>query len=387
MSDPLIVYQEAFVAKLGARHAFGFWKGRVALYALLRGLGVGPGDEVIMPGYTCVMAVNPIVYLGAQPVFVDIEPSTFNINPNRIEAAITARTKLIIAQHTYGYPADLDAIQDIARRKGLPFIEDCCLALGSRYRGRLLGTFGQGAYFSFQWNKPYTTGLGGMAITSDDTLAERIRQVCAQDLLPPTPKQVAMLAAQLTVYRSVIYPRTTVLAQNVFRWLSAKGLAIGSSSHAELGPRQPPGFFRGMSGLQARSGLRQLRRWDQKFDHRRRLRRLYDELLTQQGWSVTKLPEHMDPVLVRYPVRVANKARALATAGSHFVELGSWFECPLHPIETRLEDYGYSTGLCPEAERASREVVNLPLHPRAHEATVRRSVTFITGIGEARADT
>jgi perosamine synthetase len=385
MSGVLTRYQDAFAARLGVGQAFGFWKGRVALYALLRGLGIGEGDEVIMPGYTCVMAVNPIVYLGARPVFVDVEPATFNIDPNRIEPAITPRTKLIIAQHTYGYPADLDAILDITRRKGLPFIEDCCLALGSTYRGRLLGTFGQGAYFSFQWNKPYTTGLGGMAVTSDDAVADRIRKACEREMALPSFKQVAMLAAQLAVYRSVIYPRTTILAQTAFRWLSSKGLAIGSSSASEMGPRQQPGFFKGMSRLQARSGLRQLRRWDRTFDHRRRMQRLYNDLLARHGWSVTRLPEHVDPVLVRYPVRVADKERALATAGSHFVELGSWFECPLHPIETRLEDYGYKPGMCPEAERASREVVNLPLHPRANEATARRTVEFITGIGQARA--
>lgn len=384
MSKPLLKYQDAFAARLGVRHAFGFWKGRVALYALLRGLGIGEGDEVVMPGYTCVMAVNPVVYLGARPVFVDIEPATFNIDPSRIEAAITPRTRLIIAQHTYGYPADLDAVLDIARRKGLPVIEDCCLALGSTYRGRLVGTFGQGAYFSFQWNKPYTTGLGGMAITSDDSLAERIRQACEKDMVRPTLKQAVILTAQLAVYRSVIYPRTTILAQNAFRWLSSKGLAIGSSSTTELGPQQQPGFFRGMSSMQARSGLRQLRRWDRILDHRRRMRRLYDDLLAQHGWPVTKLPEYMDPVLVRYPIRVADKERALATAGRHFVELGSWFECPLHPIETPLEDYGYRPGMCPEAERASREVVNLPMHPRASEATARRSVEFISGIGPAQ---
>ncbi len=381
MPDTLTSYQEAFAAKLGTGHAFGFWKGRVALYAILRALGIGEGDEIIMPGYTCVMAVNPMMYLGARPVFVDIEPSTFNIDVNRIESAITPRTKLIIAQHTYGYPADLDAIVDIAQRKGLPFIEDCCLALGSEYRGKLLGTFGQAAYFSFQWNKPYTTGLGGMAVTSDGALAERIRQICEKELAPPTTKQAATLGAQLAVYRSVIYPRTTILAQNVFRWLSAKGLTTGSSSNAELGPQQQPGFFRGMSAVQARSGLKQLRKWDSILAHRRKMRRLYDELLTQHNWPVTKLPEHVNPALVRYPVRVADKERALATAGHHFVELGSWFECPLHPQETRLEDYGYRTGMCPEADRASREVVNLPLHPRANETTARRSVEFITSIG------
>lgn len=117
-ANALDQYQQAFAAMLGRQYAFGFWKGRVALYAILKGLGVGEGDEVIMTGYTCVMAVNPIVYLGAKPVFVDIEPATYNIDPNQIEAKITAKTRLVIAQHTYGYPVDLDAVTDISTRKG-----------------------------------------------------------------------------------------------------------------------------------------------------------------------------------------------------------------------------------------------------------------------------
>ncbi|HPD30995.1 MAG TPA: DegT/DnrJ/EryC1/StrS family aminotransferase [Phycisphaerae bacterium] len=376
-------YQRAFAESLGVPRAFAFWKGRVALYAILKALGIGEGDEVIMPGYTCVMAVNPLVYLGAKPVFVDIEPRTYNINPDFIEAKITPRTRLIIAQHTYGYPARMDAITDICQRHGLTLVEDCCLALGSRYKGKLAGTFGVAAYFSFQWNKPFTSGLGGMAVVHDRELADRIASVVGQGLAQPTMREVAMLRAQLMIYRTAIYPRTTAFAQNVFRWLTRKGLVVGSSSTCEFQPRMEPDFFKGMSQVQAHVGLRQLARLDNNIEHRRRMTRVYDSLLSERGWSVTQLPSEMEPVLVRYPVRVADKQRALAEAASHFVELGSWFECPLHPIETPMEAYGYHTGMCPEADRASRETVNLPLHPRADEATARRTVDFICTIGQA----
>lgn len=117
--------------------------------------------------------------------------------------------------------------------------------------------------------------------------------------------------------------------------------------------------------------------------HRRRLTKVYQELLAARGWPASNPPPETDPVLVRYPVRVADKARALATGARHFVELGSWFECPLHPIETPLEAYGYHTGMCPQAERACRETVNLPVHPRANAATARRSVDFVTATGRA----
>ncbi|HPY80345.1 MAG TPA: DegT/DnrJ/EryC1/StrS family aminotransferase, partial [Bacteroidales bacterium] len=132
-----------FAKQLSKNVAFSFWKARVALYAILKGMGIGDGDEVILPGYTCVMDVNPIKYLGAKPVYVDIEPAMYNINPDLIEAKITGRTRLIIAQHTYGYPCDMDRILAIAARRGLPVIEDCCLSLGSTYKGKPVGAFGK----------------------------------------------------------------------------------------------------------------------------------------------------------------------------------------------------------------------------------------------------
>ncbi len=382
-SDMLEQYQRAFAETLGVHSAFGFWKGRVALYAILKAMGIGEGDEVVLPGYTCVMAVNPIVYLRAKPVFVDIEPVTYNIDPNLIEEKITPKTKLIIAQHTYGYPADMDAIMDIGRRKGLPVVEDCCLAIGSKYNGQLAGTFGVAAYFSFQWNKPYTSGLGGMATVTDADLARRIEELYQNDVVRPSTREVGMLRAQLAVYQAVIYPRTTAMAQTLFRLLTKAGLVVGSSATCEFSPTMEPDFFKGMSAVQARRGLRQLGKLDRTIAHRKQMTRVYAELLAERGWPTPKVPAKLDSVLVRYPVRVADKKKALATASRHFVEIGSWFECPLHPIETPLEAYGYYEGMCPQSDRACAEVVNLACHPRTSAASARKSVEFIASIGPA----
>lgn len=376
-------YEQAFGQTIGGLQAFAFWKGRVALYAILRALGIKENDEVVLPGYTCVMAVNPIVYVGAKPVYVDIEPVTYNIDPNRIEEKITARTRLLIAQHTYGYPCDMDAIRDISQRKGIPLVEDCCLSLGSTFRGQKTGTFGIAAYYSSQWNKPYTSGLGGMAVTSDPQLAARIQQLRETELIAPSPREVRMLRVQLAVYRACIYPKTTALAQNAFRALTKCGVVVGSSSNAEFSPVMEADFFKGMSDVQAKSGLRQLKRIDRNIAHRRWMAELYDRLLTEKNRPVPAPSRHTEPVLVRYPVRVTDKEKALATAARHFVELGSWFECPLHPIETDMSAYGYRSGLCPESERACREVVNLPMHPRTSASTARRSVDFVASIGFA----
>jgi dTDP-4-amino-4,6-dideoxygalactose transaminase len=372
-------YEMEFSTWFGAKRSFSFWKGRVALYAILKALNVGVGDEVVLPGYTCVMNVNPIKYVGAKPVYVDIEPETFNMNVELLEEKITANTKVIIAQHTYGYPCDMETIMAIAVRYGVAVVEDCCLSFGSKYKGKTVGTFGEAAYFSFQWNKPYTTGLGGMALVNDLRLAEKIESLRAKESCRPSKMETLMLVVQLAVYRAFIYPRTTPLAQAAFRFLTKKGFVVGSSSMCEFEPKMAPDFFKVMSGIQARSGLKQLIKVDSIITRRRKIAQLYDQLLEEKGWAARKYNRAvMEPVMVRYPVRINGKHKALAEAAKAGVELGSWFECPLHPIETPLEVYDYQLGMCKESEKASREVVNLPLHPRTDEKTAKRTVEFIT---------
>jgi len=376
-------FERAFARWLGAESAFAFWKGRVAMYAILKAMGVGPGDEVILPGYTCVMDVNPIKYLGATPVYVDIEPLTYNMDVRLLGGKITPRTKVIVAQHTYGYPCEMDAIMDLAGRREIPVVEDCCLAMGSRYKSRTCGTFGVAAYWSFQWNKPFTTGIGGMATTQDPQLARRIRSICEEALLPPPPRATLLLSTQRMVYRALIYPRTTAGATALYRWLTRKGVVIGSSGTCEFQPTMAEDFFMGLGPSQAGEGLRQLRKVDGNIAHRRRIRKTYDRLFRQAGWHVPDISEALDPVLVRYPVRVADKARAVAEAPGRFIELGTWFECPLHPIETPMHLYDYHEGMCPVAEKACREVVNLPTHARTDVDTARRGVEFVRSIGPA----
>lgn len=380
MSELIRKYERKFADFFDSTNAFAFWKGRVALYAILEAVGIEPGDEIILPGYTCVMNVNPIKYLGAKPVYVDIEPATFNIDVDLLKEKITPRTKVIIAQHTYGYPCDMDSMMKIAAEHGICVIEDCCLALGSKYKGRLVGTFGSAGYFSSQWNKPYTTGLGGMVITSDEHLAGKIESMRETRMCHPSSGEVFMLRAQLAIYRLFVYPRTTALAQSLFRYLTKKGAVVGSSSTSEFVPVMADDFFKSISNVQARSGLRQFEKITDNIRHRKELARLYDRLLEAKGWSSRKYDDSMsEPVMVRYPVRIDNKAEALKQAAGAGIELGSWFESPLHPVETPLSAYDYEPGTCPQAEKASGQVVNLPLHPRVDKKTAQRTVEFITG--------
>ena len=168
-------FEAAFAEFCGVRHAVACSNGTTALHLALVALGVGPGDEVIVPTLTFVATANTVTYCGARPVFVDIDAETWNIDPAAIEAKITSRTKGIIAVHLFGHPADMDAIGAVARRHGLFVMEDAAQAHGAEIGGRRTGSLGDIATFSFFGNKIITTGEGGMVTTNDDTLAKRMR--------------------------------------------------------------------------------------------------------------------------------------------------------------------------------------------------------------------
>jgi perosamine synthetase len=168
-------FEHAIASYVGAGHAIGVSSGTAGLHLCVRALGIGPGDEVIVPSFAFIAVANVLLYEQAIPVFVDIEPHTLNLDPARIEAAITPRTKAIIVVHTFGCPADLSEILEIARRHHLYVIEDACEALGAEYDGRKVGARGDAGVFAFYPNKQITTGEGGMVVTDNPNVAARIR--------------------------------------------------------------------------------------------------------------------------------------------------------------------------------------------------------------------
>jgi dTDP-4-amino-4,6-dideoxygalactose transaminase len=174
-------FEDGFAAALGVKHAVATANGTTALHLALLANGVGPGDEVITVPFTFIASANAVLYCGATPVFVDIEPDSFNMNPDLIEAAITPRTKAILPVHLYGNPADMPRIMAIAERHGLRVIEDACQAHGATIAGRTVGTFGTGC-FSFYPTKNITTAEGGIITTNDDEVADLARMLRAHGM-------------------------------------------------------------------------------------------------------------------------------------------------------------------------------------------------------------
>jgi perosamine synthetase len=376
----------SFEESLG-RDIFTFWKGRVALFAILKALGIGPGDQVMIPGFTCFILPSAILFAGAEPLYADIEPSTLNLSVETIESALNSKVnpnvKAIVIQHTFGMPADAARIISWARQRGIATIEDCAHALGSGYYGasgvrHAVGTLSDAAFFSSHWNKPVSTGIGGWALVNDPRIREGVRRFWKEQCVKPTRTETLMLAAQVAVRKVLTAPRIYWLVRNTYFALYRRGLLVGSSSREELRGEMPAGYAKRMSSFQEWLLKRRMAKYASEA-HRRNLKHLYDAALRSSGFPVFQVPKYADPVLLRYPVRVRNKKRILTEAKRRGIEIGEWYTHPVDkPEDVDAGSLGYQDGMCPEGERASSEVIHFPMGPEVTEKSVRQMVRFVT---------
>ena len=351
-------------------HVTLFWRGRVAMYAILRALGIGRGDEVIVPAFTCVAVPNAVLYAGATPVYVDIDEATYTADPAAVAAAMSPRTRVVLAQNTFGLSADLDALGGIARAHGAFVVDDCTHGLGGTYKGLPNGAAAHAAFYSTQWSKPISTGLGGIAVTTDPGLA---RELAAIERAAPAPsvRDRALLAAMLLARERIATPRTIRTGRAAYRAVSRAGLVPGSSSGGELtGVEMPESFVARLSAFQARLASRRLATLDAAVGRRRAVAEGYSAWLTAHGKTAPHEPDRALHAFLRYPIRVWEREAFVEEADRRGVLLGDWFHSPLYPIGEDLGRWGYRWGSYPVAERVSREIVNLPvdLAPDGREA-------------------
>lgn len=334
----------------------------MALYTLLKALGVGPGDEVIIPGFTCVVVPNAVLYLGATPVYADIEADTYNLSAATVEPLISPRTKAIVAQNTFGLSADLDPIMTLARRHNLMVIEDCAHGLGGHYRGRPNGTVAHAAFFSTQWSKPISTGLGGVAYTQDNSIAQKIEQALEEMKLPgPGLGQQAILGMQLLLRPLADQPALHYPLIDAYRFLTQKlGLSVGSSSSRELETiKMSSGYGQRMGNLQRWGWKYGLSSLEAKTQERQKTAAQYDDFFAKTYVTLPYRPGYALHAMLRYTIRVPDKAHLLNKARKLRIPVGDWFVSPLHPVTGDLSQWGYRPGQCPVAEQVCREAVNL----------------------------
>ncbi|WP_293177830.1 DegT/DnrJ/EryC1/StrS family aminotransferase [Oceanithermus sp.] len=318
-------FEEEVADYLGVRHAVGLNSGTDALVIGLRALGVGPGDEVITTPFTFFATAEAISLVGAKPVFVDIDPRTFNIDPALVPAAITERTKAIVPVHLYGQAADMDPILTIAKEHGLKVLEDTAQAFGGAYRGRKLGAIGDAGAFSFFPTKNLGGfGDGGLLATNDDGVAEAARMLRAHGAKRKYQNEV-----------------------------------LGYNSR--------------LDALQAAILRVKLRHIDAFNEARRDLARAYTSPLAElKGVTPPYEAPYGVHVYHQYTVRIAGSRRDAVAAGLAERGVGTmvYYPTPVH----RLPVYDQPAGCCPMAEAAAAEVLSLPMGPRLGRRAVEERV-------------
>lgn len=322
LGPKLAEFERAFCDYIGTKRAVAVNSGTSGLFLCVSALGIGPGDEVITTPFTFVASATSIMMAGARPVFVDIDPVSLNIDPAKIESAVTRKTKAILPVEIFGNPAGLDRVCEIARKHNLAIIEDSCEAVGSSLNGRKAGTFGTMSVFGFYPNKQITTGEGGMVLTDDDSLAE-----------------------------------TCVSLRNQGR---AKG--GGWLGHERLG------YNYRLSDINCALGIVQLSRIDEIKAKRRQVAKWYQEMLADEDRLIVPAePKGCDlnwfvfVVRLRDDFTLERRDRILRQMTSEGIEVGNYFT-PVHLMPFIAKPFGYRAGDFPAAESASRRTIALPFH-------------------------
>jgi dTDP-4-amino-4,6-dideoxygalactose transaminase len=323
-------FQEAFAERHQVGHALATTSCTTAMHLILAALEIGPGDEVIVPAFTWVATANVVLYCGATPVFVDVDPATYNMDIDQAIAKITPRTKAILPVHLFGLCADMDALLD--RAKGIPVIEDAACAAGSECRGKPAGSKGTAAAFSFHPRKVITTGEGGMVTTQDETLADRMD--CLRNH-----------GAEVSEEQRHHGPRPYLMPD--FKLL---------------------GFNYRMSDLQGAVGLEQLRKLDHLIEQRRLWARFYDQELAEISWLRTPqvaegfghswqayvcfVDERKSPLSRNRLMDYLQQCGISTRPGTHAVHMLGYYR---ERFGFRAEDY-------PVARDCDHYTITLPLH-------------------------
>ena len=315
-------FEDEFAKLVDSRTCVAVNSGTSALHLALLASGIGPGDEVVVPSFTFAASANAVAMTGARPVFADISPDTFCLDPASLAAVIGPRTSAVVPVHLYGQPADMTEISAVAGRHGLLVLEDAAQAHAASHGGQPVGALGDVAAFSFYATKNMTTGEGGMVVCADETVARRVRLLRNQGMERRYENEVAGLNNRMTDLAA----------------------AIG------------------------RVQLTRLADWN---DRRRSVAARYDAGLLGVVTPVTR-PGNVH-VFHQYTVRVANRDAVLEAVTGAGVAAAVYYPTPTH----RLPAYATGDDL-PETERAAREVLSLPVHPRLEDRDVDRVVEVVS---------
>lgn len=361
-------FERQFAQLVGSGQAVSYAAARMGFYELMRLQGISKGDEVILLGATCAVMVNAVLRTGATPIYSDIDPDTFGSSSEAVEVCISPRTRMIVAQHSFGIPCDIEHIVDLAKAKRIFLLEDCALALGSKVNNVTVGNFGDAALFSTDHSKPLNTITGGLIYTQNAELAQRLR--LSQALCPDLS-----VARQEALWRRLLLEARYCLPERYGRMglidlvlsirnklIHTKGDLLVDDFGAPQATTYP--YPARLPAFLAAIGLIEVKRWKKVAEMRKQtLMRLLNAVA--QSKSAGYLPAaYKNKALEIVPLRFAWSAPDGADVRHKFQSFihvsWTWFMAPIIATKEPLKNLGYQQGACPVSERIGINMVNIP---------------------------
>jgi len=375
--------ENEFKKYLGVRYAFSFNSGRSSFYAILKALseveGLKSGDEVLLQGFTCNAVPNPILWTGFEPIYVDCNENDFNIDIEDLKNKITPKTKVLIVQHTFGMPANMDEVNSIVRQNELILVEDCAHSLGAEYGGWKVGTFSKAAFFSFSRDKVISSVYGGMAVTNDDQLGEALRQ--AQDKMGfPNPFWVLQQLLHPVLLNYIILPIYNFLdLGKVFlvlsQWLHILSKAV---SWQEKRGQRPDYFPKALPNAQAIMAQNQFNKLEKFNEHRQKIAEIYYSELKDTTFKLPEKFNNRKNIFLRFAIKHKDANEIIYQSWhKQNILLGDWYTTPIAPFDTKIEQMHYKMGDCPNAEYLAKRTLNLPTHINISEKDAKRIINFL----------
>ncbi|MEX1112813.1 MAG: aminotransferase class I/II-fold pyridoxal phosphate-dependent enzyme [Candidatus Andersenbacteria bacterium] len=350
--------------------------GRQALYDLLKATGIGQGDEVIIQAFTCIAVPEPILWAQATPVYADVIPYTYNLDPASVSERITEKTKAIIVQHTFGIPGPIQELQAIAREHNLLLIEDCAHALGGTYNNQPLGTFGDAAILSFGRDKALSSVFGGAVISRNQQLIHTIHKYAQDRRYPPSRWIIQQLLHPILFHILVSLYFTGGMGKVGLVLAQRLGLLSKAVATEERSGRRPDHFSYRYSPALAHLLHLQVHKLKRYTQRRRDIAQRYiDEL--KETVTLPSVPEGGSPNWLRMPIGVKDTKKLRRLALQQEMMLGDWYDAPLVPSGSSLSTFKYMSGSCPNAEEAAKHVINLPTYPLLTDKQVDHVIELV----------
>ena len=383
--------EERFKKYLGVKYAFSFNSGRSSLFAILKSLNLEEGSKVFLQAFTCNAVPNPILWAGLNPIYVDCSKEDFNIDIISLKKSISENpdAKILVLQHTFGQPADLDEVMSIVRQNNLTLIEDCAHSLGAEFDGKKVGTFGKASFFSFSRDKIISSVYGGMAVTNDDVLAAELEKEqkefgqpkmfwIFQQILHP----ILLSYVILPVYNFLDLGKVFLVAS---QWLHILSKAV---SWQEKRGEKPDYFPRALPNALSAMALNQFNKLEKFNNHRQKMADYYFEALKNTSFVLPKKYEGASAsgkamaarrnVFLRFTVEHKDANGIIYEAWhKRNILLGDWYTTPIAPFDTKIEEIKYLSGSCRNAEDLSKITLNLPTHINISQEDAEKIVDFL----------